>query len=99
MKTEQPAIQVTDLTVAYRDKPVLWDVDLTIPGGVLMGIIGPNGAGKTTLMKAILGLVRPSAGQVLVYGRPYAQQRSWLRMCHSGAAWTGIFRPVCSTWW
>ena len=75
MKTGQPAIQVTDLTVAYRDKPVLWDVDLTIPGGVLMGIIGPNGAGKTTLMKAILGLVRPSAGQVLVYGRPYAQQR------------------------
>jgi manganese/zinc/iron transport system ATP- binding protein len=75
MKTGQPAIQVTDLTVAYRDKPVLWDVDLTIPGGVLIGIIGPNGAGKTTLMKAILGLVRPSAGQVLVYGRPYAQQR------------------------
>jgi len=31
MKTEQPAIQVNDLTVAYRDKPVLWDIDLTIP--------------------------------------------------------------------
>ncbi|MGQ9829036.1 MAG: metal ABC transporter ATP-binding protein [Roseiflexus sp.] len=75
MKTLQPAIEVTDLTVVYRDKPVLWDIDLTIPGSVLMGIIGPNGAGKTTLMKTILGLVRPSAGQVLVYGKPYAQQR------------------------
>ena len=65
MNNEQIAIQITDLTVAYRDKPVLWDVDLDVPGGVLMAIVGPNGAGKTTLIKAILGLVRPAAGQVL----------------------------------
>ncbi len=70
------AIEVTDLTVAYGDVPVLWDVDLTVPTGVLMGIVGPNGAGKTTLVKAILGLVRPAAGQVLVRGRPYEPGRS-----------------------
>jgi len=70
-----PAIEVTDLTVAYRDQPVLWDVDLVVPTGVLMGVIGPNGAGKTTLIKAILGLVRPAAGRVLVRGRPYAAER------------------------
>jgi manganese/zinc/iron transport system ATP- binding protein len=75
MHTQNPAIEVTDLTVAYRDQPVLWDVDLSVPGGVLMAIVGPNGAGKTTLIKAILGLVRPAAGQVLIYGKPYAQQR------------------------
>ncbi len=69
------AIEVTDLTVAYRDQPVLWDVDLLAPSGILMAIVGPNGAGKTTLLKAILGLVRPAAGQVLIYGKPYAQQR------------------------
>ena len=69
------AIEVTDLTVAYREKPVLWDVDLQVPSGVLMAIVGPNGAGKTTLLKAILGLVKPAAGQVLIYGTPYAQQR------------------------
>lgn len=69
------AIQVTDLTVAYREKPVLWDVDLETPPGMLMAIVGPNGAGKTTLLKAILGLVRPAAGQVLIYGQPYARQR------------------------
>jgi manganese/zinc/iron transport system ATP- binding protein len=40
-----------------------------------MAIVGPNGAGKTTLIKAILGLVRPAAGQVLIYGQPYAGQR------------------------
>jgi manganese/zinc/iron transport system ATP- binding protein len=66
---------VEDLTVAYREEPVLWDVDLTVPQGALMAIVGPNGAGKSTLIKAVLGLVKPSAGQVLIYGRPYAEQR------------------------
>jgi manganese/zinc/iron transport system ATP- binding protein len=71
----QPALEITDLTVAYSDKPVLWDVDLSVPQSTLMAIVGPNGAGKTTLIKAALGLVRPAAGQTLIYGRPYAEQR------------------------
>jgi manganese/zinc/iron transport system ATP- binding protein len=69
------ALEITDLTVAYSDKPVLWDVDLALPPGTLLAIVGPNGAGKTTLIKATLGLVRPAAGQTLIYGRPYAEQR------------------------
>jgi manganese/zinc/iron transport system ATP- binding protein len=69
------AVDVEDLTVAYREKPVLWDVDLQVPNGVLLAIIGPNGAGKTTLIKAILGLINPAAGKVLIYGKPYDQQR------------------------
>src|SRR5215217_5840548 len=69
------AIEVTDLTVAYHEKPVLWDVDLSVPPGVLMAIVGPNGAGKTTLIKAILGLIEPVAGQVSIFGRPYSEQR------------------------
>jgi manganese/zinc/iron transport system ATP- binding protein len=72
---DTPAIEVTDLTVAYGATPVLWDVDLTVPPGVLMAIVGPNGAGKTTLIKAILELVRPAAGRVLIHGRPYEEQR------------------------
>ncbi len=72
---ETQAIQVTDLTVAYRETPVLWDIDLDVPPGVLLSIVGPNGAGKTTLIKAILGLVRPAAGNVLIYNKPYAVQR------------------------
>ncbi len=70
-----PAIAIRDLTVAYRDEPVLWDVDLTVPQGVLMGIVGPNGAGKTTLIKAILDMVTPAAGEVRVFGEPYDAQR------------------------
>lgn len=69
------AIEVEDLTVAYREKPVLWDIDLTVPEGVLMAIVGPNGAGKTTLIKAILNLVNTAAGQIHIYGKPSFEQR------------------------
>lgn len=69
------AVEVRDLTVAYRDKPVLWDIDLDVPRGVLMAIVGPNGAGKTTLIKAILGLVAKAAGQVQIYGADYSAAR------------------------
>lgn len=68
-------ITVEDLTVAYRQEPVLWDVDLSVPESTLMAIVGPNGAGKSTLIKTILGLIEPSAGRVLIYGEPYHDQR------------------------
>jgi manganese/zinc/iron transport system ATP- binding protein len=69
------AVEVTDMTVAYREKPVLWDIDLEVPTGILMAIVGPNGAGKTTLIKAALGLLKPAAGRVLIHGRPLRDQR------------------------
>ncbi len=75
MNDNKWAIEVTDLTVAYGEKPVLWDIDLNVPPGVLMAIVGPNGAGKTTLIRAILGLLKPAAGQVLIFNRPYKDQR------------------------
>jgi len=74
-ETRTAALTVSDLTVMYGEKPVLWDVDLQMPAGVLMAVVGPNGAGKTTLIKAILGLVPAVAGQIRIDGRPYAEQR------------------------
>jgi manganese/zinc/iron transport system ATP- binding protein len=63
------ALEVEDLTVAYADQPVLWDVDLHVPRGAKMAIVGPNGAGKSTLIKAAMGLVKPVAGEVRIFGR------------------------------
>ncbi|WP_394906695.1 metal ABC transporter ATP-binding protein [uncultured Mesonia sp.] len=76
MKNEKLAIKIDDLTVAYDYKPVLWDIDLKIPEGVLMAIVGPNGAGKSTLIKAILGIIKPIAGSVKIFGKPYKTQRA-----------------------
>jgi ATP-binding cassette subfamily F protein uup len=60
--TEPAPLVIRDLTVAYRDKRVLEDVDLTIPSGKLVAIIGPNGAGKSTLLRLLAGLESPDAG-------------------------------------
>lgn len=68
-------LSIHDMTVAYHRKPVIWDVDLDLPKGKLVGLVGPNGAGKSTLLKAVLELVPRASGRVLIYGKPYRQQR------------------------
>ena len=75
-KSGELALSVDDLTVAYHDKPAIWDIDLAVPEGVLMAIVGPNGAGKSTLIKAVLNLIPRAAGTVLYYGMPYEKARS-----------------------
>ena len=63
-------IHVEDLTMAYRETPVLWDIDLDIPARVRCAIVGPNGAGKSTLLRGILGLLKPVSGAVRLWGKP-----------------------------
>ena len=70
-----PPLSIYDLTVAYHSKPVLWDVSVDVPAGKLVGIVGPNGAGKSTLIKAVMDLVPRASGRVLVFGKPYKQNR------------------------
>ena len=70
-----PPIEIHDLTVSYDQKPVLWNIDVEIPEGALVGIIGPNGAGKSTLLKACRGLLDLSSGWGKIYGDPMEQQR------------------------
>lgn len=72
------AVDVHDVTVAYHRKPVLWDVDVELPAGRLIGVVGPNGAGKSTLLKAILGLVPIASGRIQVFGRPTSEARSMI---------------------
>jgi manganese/zinc/iron transport system ATP- binding protein len=65
-----PALEIHDLTVAFDRKPVLWNIDLAIPQGKLVGIIGPNGAGKSTLIKSVMGLLPLSSGFVKLFDQP-----------------------------
>ena len=69
------ALHVEDLTVSYHGRPVLWDIDLDVPPGVMAAIVGPNGAGKSTLIKSVLELVPATAGHVRLFGKPYTAQR------------------------
>ena len=63
-------LEVRHLSHSYGDRKVLDDVTFTVSPGHLTGFVGANGAGKTTTMRAILGLLRPDQGEVLVDGRP-----------------------------
>jgi manganese/zinc/iron transport system ATP- binding protein len=69
-------IEVHDLTVAYRKKPVLWDIDFSLPDAKLVGLVGPNGAGKSTLIKAIMGLIPSLSGYVKIYGEPLTRKQN-----------------------
>jgi zinc/manganese transport system ATP-binding protein len=63
------AIELRHVVLALGGRTVLADISLDIPSGTFIGVLGPNGSGKTTLMRAILGLVPPSAGTIRVLGR------------------------------
>lgn len=58
------AIKTEKLTLSYGKKPVLFDIDLSIPQNTICAIIGPNGAGKSTLLKGILNIIKPVSGKV-----------------------------------
>ena len=68
------------LTKIYQNRQIaLNDVSLTIEPGCVLGLLGPNGAGKTTFLRLVLGLQRPTAGRVKVFGRPMSPNAASVR--------------------
>ncbi len=64
-------IEVDGLTKRYGSTLAVDDLSFSVPQGTITGFLGPNGAGKSTTLRAILGLVRPTAGSTTVLGHPY----------------------------
>lgn len=64
------AIEVHELRKAFGDVRALDGASLTVPAGSVYGLVGPNGSGKTTLLSIVRGVVRPTSGEALVFGRP-----------------------------
>ena len=64
-----PVITTNSLTKKYKDKTVVSQLDLRIPGGSIYGFLGPNGAGKSTTLKMLLGLIRPTEGKIQILGK------------------------------
>ncbi len=73
------AIAVEGLEKSYRDWPVLWNLDLTVPWGESLALFGANGAGKTTLLRILSTSVRPDSGTVRVAGHHLLRQTSEAR--------------------
>jgi len=74
-RKEDIAIEVHDLTVSYNQKPVLWNIDFSMPKGRLVGILGPNGAGKSTLLKTIMQIIKPDSGYVKIFNEDIDEVR------------------------
>ncbi|MCI2956660.1 anchored repeat-type ABC transporter ATP-binding subunit [Agromyces atrinae] len=68
--TPTPTLAVEAVSVDLGGRRVLTDASLRIHRGELVGLIGPNGAGKTTLLRAVLGLLTPARGRILIEGHP-----------------------------
>lgn len=70
MSNQEKVLEFNHFSLSYRHREVLKDIHLQVSAGSCLGIIGPNGSGKTSLLKSIVGLNRPTHGQVLVWGQP-----------------------------
>lgn len=70
------AISIKNLNVNFNGFEILKDVSIEIPQKEFLGIIGPNGGGKTTLIKAILGLIKPISGQILIMGKQIKEAKN-----------------------
>ncbi len=67
---DSPVIRTTNLSYRLGGSIILEKINLAVQPGEFVGIIGPNGAGKTTLLRLLLGLARPTGGEVAVLGAP-----------------------------
>ena len=71
--TGPPVLRADGISFAYGASEVLRDVGLSVERGEFVALVGPNGSGKTTLLKVVLGLLRPQAGRVELFGEPPAR--------------------------
>jgi zinc transport system ATP-binding protein len=62
------AVEVSDVTFAYAERPVIESVSLEVAEGEFLGLVGPNGSGKTTLLELMIGLRRPDSGTIRLFG-------------------------------
>src|ERR1700741_5337115 len=68
-----PAIEVKALSKRFGATLAVDDLSFSVEAGTIVGFLGPNGAGKTTTLRALLGLIRPTAGTATIEGRDYSR--------------------------
>jgi len=67
-------LELKNISKSYKNKKVLVDINVTIESGEIISLLGPSGCGKTTLLNIILGLVDPTAGQLVYNGQDISKQ-------------------------
>ena len=80
-----PVIATESLTKKYKEKVVVNQLDLRVPGGSIYGFLGPNGAGKSTTLKMLLGLVKPTAGNITILGKEVSSKNRLTILSSTGS--------------
>lgn len=80
LRPDQIPVRFNETWFSYDSEPVVRDINFSITPGEFAAILGPNGSGKTTLMKLALGLLKPTSGQVLLFGQPAESFTDWHRV-------------------
>lgn len=91
--TAQPLLAVRDLHAHYGKSHILHGVDFHLDRGEVISLLGRNGSGRSTTLKAIMGLVPPTSGQILLNGRDMAHARCYA-ICRAGIAYVPEEREV-----
>jgi cobalt/nickel transport system ATP-binding protein len=78
----EPLIQLENITYAYpgAPRPVFQDFNFQLLPGNHLGLIGPNGCGKTTLLHLIMGLLRPQAGRIVIFGQEVRKEKDFVQV-------------------
>lgn len=93
--TPSPAFSARDLSRRYGQKWALAHLDLTVPQGEVLLVAGPNGSGKTTLLRLLAGLLRPSVGELELFGRSLASDPfTWRRNVTLLSHWSYLYEPL-----
>ncbi len=74
------AIETNSLRKSYGRQPALTGLDMQVPGGSIFGFLGRNGAGKTTTIKLLMGILKPDAGSVRIFGTPLSSPSEGARL-------------------
>lgn len=90
-------LEVIGVDAGYKDLQALWGISLRVNEGELVALVGPNGAGKTTTLKVISGLIKPTAGDVLLNGESLLKEpphrivgRGISQVLEGGRVFTGL---------
>ena len=80
MRYELPIFDVKHLNFIVRGQKILSDISFEIFAGEYIAIIGPNGGGKTTLIRMLLGLERPTTGEIKIFGKKLREFKEWYKI-------------------